>query len=140
MSPTISTIWQSAIMPSVARLIVVAPGDKAKKLTNIVPQKSPHNVTAVKGKVAQLSCKVIGLGNRTVRSTVRILPLATGERIRHSAHIPNHDNLLKTASLISYCSKLEWLSLVVQTFEVKGSNPATDNGRENKTLGYYHKS
>ena len=29
-------------------------------------QKSPHNVTAVKGKVAQLSCKVVGLGNRTV--------------------------------------------------------------------------
>ena len=32
----------------------------------IFDQKSPQNVTAVKGKVAQLSCKVIGLGNRTV--------------------------------------------------------------------------
>jgi hypothetical protein len=29
-------------------------------------QKSPQNVTAVKGKVAQLPCKVLGLGNRTV--------------------------------------------------------------------------
>ncbi len=33
----------------------------------VFDQKSPANVTAVKGKVAQLSCKVLGLGNRTVR-------------------------------------------------------------------------
>ena len=35
----------------------------------VFDQKSPANVTAVKGKVAQLACKVLGLGNRTVSLT-----------------------------------------------------------------------
>ena len=40
--------------------------DDEEDVGPIFEQKSPHNVTAVKGKVAQLACKVVGLGNRTV--------------------------------------------------------------------------
>ena len=41
--------------------------DTEKEGGPVFEQKSPQNVTAVKGKVAQLSCKVVGLGNRTVK-------------------------------------------------------------------------
>ena len=48
----------------------VHPSEEEKDSGPYFDQKSPQNVTAVKGKAAQLSCKVIGLGNRTMVTLV----------------------------------------------------------------------